>query len=282
MSRNTRSGGGVVRRSSSTASRPLEHSSMCVTLLICCSTPRSLRRAGASSSTMIARMIGVGNVDHGQGAAGGGGGGVGQLEAMTRTVQLLQTGPCVGESQSSAAGAAVEARPVVTHLEMQAVALPDRGDRNLRDVAVGDDAVSDRVLHKRLQEQGRDDGGCGPGIDAKCHAQTIAESRFLDGDVMVQQLEFLLECDERTPFPVKGLPQQLGQAPDHPVRLLGILEDECRNGVQRVEEEMRLELSHERIEPRLYELRLESSGAPGVIQPGDHRVDERIELQPDP
>src|SRR6266478_2672015 len=238
MSRNTRSGGGVMPLSSSTASRPLEHSSMCVTLLICCSTPRSLRRAGASSSTMIARMIGVGNVDHGQGAAGGRRGGVGQLEAMTGTVQLLQTGPCVGESQSSAAGVAVEARPVVPHLEMQAVALPDRGDRNLRDAAVGDDTVSDRVLHERLQEQGRDDGRRRPGIDAKRHTQAIAESRFLDGDVMVEQLELLLECDERTPFPVKRLPQQLRQARDHPVRLLRVLEDECRNGVQRVEEEM--------------------------------------------
>src|SRR6266581_8869552 len=149
MSRNTRSGGGAPRRSNSTASRPLAHSSMRVTLLICCNTPRRRRRAGASSSTMIARMIGKWNLDDGQRPTGSRR--VGQLEPMARTVQLMQSSPSIGESQSSPAGAAVEAWPVVAHFEMQAVALPDRGDRNLGDAAVRDDTVSDGVLYERLQ-----------------------------------------------------------------------------------------------------------------------------------
>ena len=160
---------------------------------------------------------------------------------------------------------------------MQALAFPDRGDRDFSDVAAGDHTVSDSVLHERLQQQCRDSSGCGPGIDPERHAQAIAESRFLDGDVMVQQFELLLECDEGTPFPVKRLPQQLGQPGDHPVRLLRILEHECRDGVQRVEEEVRLQLSHESVEPRLHELHLETGRAPSVVQSRDHRIDKQIE-----
>src|SRR5258705_14014084 len=107
---------------------------MCVTLLICRNTPRRRRRAGASSSTMIARMIGKGDFDDGQCAAGSLR--VGQLEAMARTVQLLQSSPSIGESQSSATRAAVEAWPVVAHFEMQAVPPPDRRRRDLGDTSV--------------------------------------------------------------------------------------------------------------------------------------------------
>src|SRR5258707_5673683 len=144
---------------------------MCVTLLICRNTPGRRRRAGASSSTMIARMIGTGNFDDGQRAAGIRR--VGQLEPMARTVQLLQSSPSIGESQSSAARTAVEAWPVVAHFEMQAVALPDRRDRDLGDAAVRDDTVSDRVLHERLQQERPYARGCGPLIDPQRHTQAM-------------------------------------------------------------------------------------------------------------
>src|SRR6266536_3485641 len=215
MSRNTRSGGGgAPRRSSSTASRPLAHSSIRVTVLICCSTPRSRRRAGASSSTMIARMIGERDVDRRDGAAGRGRRRVGQLEAVTGTVQLDEPRPRIREAESAPAstvarGAAVslQAGSVVTHLQVQAVTFSRGGDLDFRHLAVGDDTVPDRVLHERLQQQRGDHGGRGVRIDAERHAQPITEARFLYGDVVVQQLELLLESDEGTAFRVKRLPE---------------------------------------------------------------------------
>ena len=90
---------------------------------------------------------------------------------------------------------------------MQAVTLPRGGDLDLCDFAVGDDTVPDRVLDERLQQQRRDHGGSGVRIDAERHAQPIAEARFLDGDVVVQQLELLLESDEGTAFRVERLPE---------------------------------------------------------------------------
>jgi hypothetical protein len=71
---------------------------------------------------------------------------------MTGTVQLQQSRPRIGESKSGAPGAAVEAWPVVAHLEMQAVALTDCGDLDFRNGAVRDHTVSDGILDERLQE----------------------------------------------------------------------------------------------------------------------------------
>ena len=48
-----------------------------------------------------------------------------------------------------------------------------------------------------------------------------------------------------------------------------------------VEEEVRLQLSHERVEPSLDQLHLQPLGAPGVIESRDHRVDQQIEGPPD-
>ena len=54
---------------------------------------------------------------------------------------------------------------------------------------------------------------------------------------MIEQLELLLERDERPALAVEGLPQQLRQARDHPIGLLRILEHERRDRVQRIKEE---------------------------------------------
>src|SRR5881394_108175 len=229
MSRKTRSG--APRRNNSTASRRLAHSSIRVTLLICCSTPRRRRRAGASSSTMIARMIGKGDIDRRQHAARTGWGRVGQLEPMAWAVELDEAGAGIRDPESAAAappiaGVAwviVETGTVVAHREVQATAFARRRDLHLGYAAVGEDAVADRILHEGLEHERGHSGGCGPRIDAERHAQAIAEARLLNGDVMIQQLELLFQCDKRTALPVKGLPQQLGEPGDHAVRLLRVL-----------------------------------------------------------
>src|SRR5258706_13857095 len=97
---------------------------------------------------------------------------------------------------------------------------------------------------------------------------------------MIEQLELLLECDERPAFPAKLLAQHLGQPGDHPVCLLRVLQHECRDGVEGVEEEVRLQLSDEGIEPCLHELHLETRGAPGMVQACDHRVHQYVEGPP--
>src|SRR5947207_11423376 len=160
---------------------------------------------------------------------------------------------------------------MVANDEVQAIAVPSSGDFDFCYPAVRRDAVPSRVLDERLQQQRRDHRGCRAWIDAERDAQPIAEARFLNGDVMIEQLELLLECDERTALAVERLPEQLGKPRDHAIGLLGVLEDERRNRVKRVEEKVRLQLAHECIEARLDELHLESLRTPRVIETPHHR-----------
>src|SRR6185437_8181805 len=102
-----------------------------------------------------------------------------------------------------------------------------------------------------------DDGGRRPRIDAERDPQPVAEARFLNRDVVVEQLELLLQCDERTALAVKRLAQELREPRDHPIGLLGVLEHEGRYLMHRIKEEVRLEMPDEHIDPRLHGLRLE-------------------------
>ena len=137
--------------------------------------------------------------------------------------------------------------------------------------------MADGVLHERLQQEGRHGGRARAGLDAERHLESIAEASLLDRDVMIEQLQLLLQRHQRTAFPAERMTQQLAQARDHAVGLLGVLEHERRDRMQRVEEEMRLQLAGQRVEPRLHQLTLEPRGADGVIQADDHRVDENVE-----
>ena len=135
---------------------------------------------------------------------------------------------------------------------MQLIAGASRGDFYLRDPALGGGTVPDRVFDEGLQQQRGHDCRCGPRIHAKRDPQVIAKARFLNRDVVVQQLELLLQCDEGAALTVKRLAQELRQPRDHAIGLLGILEHEGRDRVEGIEEEMRLELANQRVEPRLH------------------------------
>ena len=196
---------------------------------------------------------------------------------MTRTVQLEQPGARVRESETAPAVGGRDPWPVVTNLEMHVVADARGGNLHFSHAAVGDRAVPDRILDQRLEQERRHHGRRCLRIDPEGHPQPVAETRFLNRDVMVEQLELLFECDERSAFAIKRLAQQLREPRDHAIRLLGVLEHESRNRVQRIKEEVRLELADERVESRLDELHLEPLGAPRVIQSRHHRVHEQVE-----
>src|SRR6266508_1157072 len=82
-----------------TASRPLAHSSIRVMLGISWSTPRSRRRAGASSSTMTVCIVTIGNLDCRDGATLPARR-VRQLEAVTHAVQLGEPRSRVGDAHA--------------------------------------------------------------------------------------------------------------------------------------------------------------------------------------
>ena len=115
----------------------------------------------------------------------------------------------------------------------------------------------DRVLDERLQDQPRHFGVERLGIDLELDRQAILEARLLDLEVLLQELQLLLQRDAGRAGAIERQAQQIAQAADHAIGGVGIRVHERRDRVQRVEQEMRLQLGLERAQPRLDQTRFE-------------------------
>src|SRR5262249_40975478 len=94
-----------------------------------------------------------------------------------------------------------------------------------RDVAALDllrDAVPHGVLDERLQDEGRHDARAGGVVDLEGDAQPIAESRALDVEVRVDDLELVGEGHERAVLAPEQVAEDLRQALDAALRALGV------------------------------------------------------------
>ncbi len=114
--------------------------------------------------------------------------------------------------------------------------------------AAGLDAVQDGVFHQRLQQQARH-------LDVHVvhlehHLQLVAEAGLLDGHVVAHLLQLLLDIDEGIPL-VEVVAQVVRQVGDKLARLLGPNADQRRDGVEGVEQEVRVDLALQRGELRL-------------------------------
>ena len=121
------------------------------------------------------------------------------------------------------------------------------------------DAVTDGVLDERLQEQMRDARVEDGGIDVDRDAEPIAEARLLDRQIRLQDLDLLFDADFLRVRP-EAHSQQVAQSIDHDVGRLDVAPHQARDRVQRVEQEVRLELPLQRLELRLGEARLQPLG----------------------
>ncbi len=72
--------------------------------------------------------------------------------------------------------------------------------------------------------------------------QAIAESRPLNVDVAIEQRQFLRQRHAIDESGLQRLAQQMTEAADHPLGGVRLLVHQLRNGVERVEEKMRLQL----------------------------------------
>jgi hypothetical protein len=120
--------------------------------------------------------------------------------------------------------------------------------------------VAQGVLHDRLQDEGRDERAGDLVVDLPGDAQAIAEPDLLDLEVLAEELELARERR----LEVKGRAQQpaehLAEQRDHLDRAGGVAAaDQHRDAVERVEQEVRLELHAERAELGFDELGLQPS-----------------------
>ena len=168
--------------------------------------------------------------------------------------------------------------PSSSTVEGELAALPPGRDRDPPAPGALRAAVADRVLDQRLEQHRRHQRVAGARVDVDRHLQPVAEARLhrapgrrraprADGE------RYLLGL-----IPLRGPqrgPKQLGQAVDHLVRRRRVVVHGGRDGVQGVEQEVRLELEAEAAQLGAGEVRLQARGVELALAGGAQAVHAR-------
>jgi hypothetical protein len=125
-----------------------------------------------------------------------------------------------------------------------------RADADAPGIAAGADAVTNGILDERLQDEVRNWHVQDRLLDVDVDLEPVAEPRLLDVEVAPDELELATERHERAIAGGEGLAQEVAEPGDHLVGRLGILVHQLGNGVERVEEKVRVELHLQELETR--------------------------------
>ena len=188
--------------------------------------------------------------------------------------RTLRRPNCSPARRAKAARSGDSCRPgaVVGHVDREALA-GERG-RHIEPAVPAHlgDAVLHGVLDQRVHEHRRHVRAAGAGVGLDGVAQAGAEARFFDVEIGGRKRQFLIE---RRPFAVgaaQGVAEHLGELLDGAVGAGGIAVDERGHGVERVEEEVRIDLRAQGLQFRLARLHAQPPGpagpAPGVAAAG--------------
>ena len=155
----------------------------------------------------------------------------------------------------------------------------------------------ERVLDERLEDEVGDEGVAEPGGHPLAHDEPVAEPGPLDGEVMAEEVELVVERDLRLVRPVERDAEQARQVGDDLAGRPDVAVHQRRDGVERVEEEVGVQLHPERLEPGPGQLALElggpdlplprpfaglgrrSGGVVGEDRRDDPEVDEEVEQE---
>ena len=149
-------------------------------------------------------------------------------------------------------------RPIVSDAQPERVAVGLRFDRERARAHHRLEPVADGVLDERLQDQRRHQDVHRGDVDAILDPQPIAEVHLLDVEIRAQVFELLRELDFLDADLAQRDAQQIAQPLDHQVGLFRIAMDQRRDRVQRVEQEVRMQLLLQRLQLRFHQPRFET------------------------
>ena len=115
------------------------------------------------------------------------------------------------------------------------------------------DAVLDRVLDERLQQQRRYQRVECLGLDVVADHQTVGEACAFDLEVLAEKVELGVERDFLFAEPLEREPQQVAEPHQRAIGGVDVAVHQRGDRVQRVEEKMRMQLLLQRLELRLHE-----------------------------
>src|SRR5208337_3035992 len=264
MSRKTRSG--FSRVMSAMADLPSIHSATISKSGSSSSNLRRRSRASDSSSlsntrmdmvdTDLLRAFAERNVDLDDAASAGR---IFQGHLVVVVVKLLQARPCVAQADSFWRNRAVTGKSltVVADLDPQLVEDLARRDANAARSAARADAVANGVLHQRLQEQVRHQRRQRDVLNVHLHLQPVLETRLLDVNVLLQEGQLAAERQFVDTDSVQREAQQVRQLQGHVLGGESVVAGQSGDGIQGIEQEMRLELDLQHLKLGVCELRFQ-------------------------
>src|SRR5271165_1039617 len=264
MSRKTKSG--FSRLMSAMADLPSLHSATISRSGSSSSNLRRRSRASDSSSLSNTRMgmidtdllgtFAERNVDLDDAASAGR---IFQGHLVVMVVELLQASARVAQSDSFWRDQAVtgESLSVVADLDPQLVEDLARRDANAARSAARADAVANGVLHQRLQEQVRHQRRQRDGLNIHVYLQPVLEARLLNVNVLLQEGQLAAERQFVDAHTVQREAQQVRQLQGHVLGGESIVAGQRGDGIQGVEQEVRLKLDLQHLKLRVGELRFQ-------------------------
>jgi hypothetical protein len=116
-------------------------------------------------------------------------------------------------------------------------------------------AVTNRILHQRLENELRNQRVANRRIDRPAHLQSVGKTHLLNRQVFFDELQLLLERDLLSLTATQHLPQDAAEQFQHSRCVLRLLvPDEHGDRVQAVEQEVWIQLGAKRCEPRFGKL----------------------------
>ncbi len=160
-------------------------------------------------------------------------------------------------------------RSVVAHPEQDPLTVSPCSDLDLAIVLAVRDAVAERVLDERLQDEVRYHRLRHVLVHCPPDAQPVGEAHLFDLEILAREQQLLRQRDFVNVPRLEHASEHVAQARDQLHRDVRLsLPHQHRNRVERVEQEVRVELHPERLKLRARELPFERGRPPGILLVG--------------
>src|ERR671939_594625 len=183
----------------------------------------------------------------------------GAVEVVEARLRVSQ--PQTLPEQSFGVSLRGESGAVVPHLDDEELAPQSRANFDLAGAGARGDGVADGVLDDGLQDEVRDAHVERFGVNLDARREAVLKTYPLDLQVTMQELHLLIQRDLLRAGVLQRQAQEVAEARDHRAGRLSVLVEQGRDGVERVEEEVRVELHLQSLKLRLRELCLKLRGA---------------------
>ncbi len=173
------------------------------------------------------------------------------------------------------------ARAGVGDGDQHPVARPPRLDRDVGAFLLGRHRIFDRILDQRLQQQRGQPRAGHRRVDFEARAQPVLEPHLLDLQIELQRLHFLLDRHLSRRLVDQRVAKERRKARQHRIGAVGLLEQhQRRDRIERIEQEVRVELIAQHRELRGRRLVLEMLHLVDLILDDQVEVDAEIERRP--